>query len=200
MNKKERRVIFSIVSISVFVLLSILVFFKKTFVDDFISNSFINSWNPTANWFFIFLGKYSQSIMIGLAILISLILYLQKRRKGTLIFIFSLGIGYILEKIIKIIIQRERPLIQLIQETSFSFPSGNSVFSIILFSLIIYFYKDEINNKFGKIVFISVGIFIIFLVGFSRIYLNVHWFTDVIGGYALGFSLVNIAILFLEKK
>ena len=118
----------------------------------------------------------------------------------SLILISTLMIGYIFEKIIKSLVQRDRPLSQLIQETSYSFPSGHAVFSMILFSMLIYFYKDEIKNNTRKIIFILSGVFLILLVGFSRIYLGVHWFTDVIGGYALGFFLFNLGVLFLEKK
>ena len=200
MDKKERRVILSIVSLFVFILLSILVILKKTFVDGFISNSIINFWNPTTNGFFIFMGNYSQEIMIGIAILITILLYSQKRKRQSLIFVSTLVISYILKEILKLTIQRGRPAIQMVQETGYSFPSGHSIFSMILFSFLIYFYKDEMKNKAGKEIFISLNIFLILLVGFSRIYINVHWFTDVIGGYAIGFFLFNMGVLFLKNK
>jgi len=206
MEKKERKIILSIVSLFVFILLSILVVLKKISIDYSISDLVVKMWNPTINGFFIFLGEYSQMIMTGIAIGVSIFLYLsskgheQKRRKQALIFVFTLIMGHVLKEIIKSVVQRSRPANQLFQETGYSFPSGHAVFSIILFSMLIYFYKDEIKNNTRKIVFISVGVFLIFLIGFSRIYLNVHWLTDVVGGYALGFFLVNLGILLLENK
>jgi undecaprenyl-diphosphatase len=200
MNKKEHRIILSLVSLAVFALILIIVLLRKISFDYSVSNLVQKIWSPAVNGFFIFLGNYSEAIMIGIAIIAVSLFYLQKRKMQSLILVFSLGLGYILKNLIKAVVQRDRPLMQLVQETDYSFPSGHALLSIILFSLIIYFYKDDIKNKTGRIIFIAAGIFLILLIGLSRIYLNVHWFTDVIGGYALGFFVVNLGLLFLKKK
>jgi len=199
MKEKKRILILSLISLFVFILTFVFAISGKISVDYSISNSIAKIWSSPTNGFFIFLGKYSLSIMIGIAIVISIFLYLQKRKKQSLIFVFTLMTGYILEKSIKLIVQRDRPLSQLFHETGYSFPSGHTVFSIILFSMLIYFYKDEIKNKAAKYFFVAVNVFLILLVGFSRIYLNVHWFTDVVGGYALGFFLTSLGVLWLKK-
>ncbi|MFH1917829.1 MAG: phosphatase PAP2 family protein [Nanoarchaeota archaeon] len=199
MKEKRRILILSVISLSVFLIVLMFVIFGKVSLDYFVSNLAQKMWNPTTNGFFIFMGDYSQSIMIGVAIIITIFLYLQKK-KHSLIFASTLISGHILKEVLKLIIQRGRPAIQMIQETGYSFPSGHSISSIILFSFIIYFYKDEIKNKAGRAIFIFINIFLILLAGFSRIYLNVHWFSDVIGGYALGFFLFNIGVLFLKDK
>lgn len=200
MKEKEHRIVLLLVSIFVFMLAIVYVFLGKHSLDNFVSDSISKIWNQPMNSFFIFLGEYSKIIIVGIAIAFIIFLYFQKRKRQSLIFAFTLIIGYLLKNLIKLIVQRERPLFQLFQETGYGFPSGHAIFSVILFSMIIYFYKDEIKNNAKKIIFISAGIFIIFLIGFSRIYLNVHWLSDVIGGYALGFFLTNLGLLFLKKK
>ncbi|HUW43805.1 MAG TPA: phosphatase PAP2 family protein [Bacillota bacterium] len=165
----------------------------------------VNSWGmvssqiPLLNEIFVFLGHYFWSILIGIALIAIFILYIQKRKKESLILLSALILGYVLEQVIKFVIQRPRPTQQLIQEVGYSFPSGHSIFAIILFSLLIYFYKDRIKNSLLKIIFISINVFLILLVGLSRIYINVHWFSDVIGGYAIGFFVVYLISWIFES-
>ena len=200
MEEGRRRLILSLISVFVFILILILIILGKTSIDYSISNSIMKIWSQQINWFFIFLGNYALEMMIIIAIAVSASLYLKKKKVQSLSLISCLGAGYIFEKIIKLSVQRSRPSIQLLQETGYSFPSAHAMFSMILFSLIIYFYKDEIKNNARRIAFIAAGVILILLAGFSRIYLDVHWFTDVVGGYALGFFLVNLSLLFFKNK
>lgn len=187
----------TLISGGIFILILITILIKTPTIDIYISQN-IHFLQGSFDNFFIFLGNYLKDILIAIALISIGVLYIRKRKKESFILASSLLLGFILEKIIKLIVQRARPPIQLVTETDYSFPSGHSIFSIILFLLLIYFYKDKIRNKTIKIIFIIVNIFLILLVGFSRIYLNVHWFTDVIEGYVLGFFVISL-ILFLFK-
>lgn len=195
--KRNSKLILSLISLGIFLLILILVSIKTPSIDYWISEKIKTLWS-LLNSFFVFIGNYSKVILIGIALISSGILYLQKRKKASFILISSLLIGYILEAVINAIVQRARPAMQLISKTDYSFPSGHAIFSIILFSLLIYFYKDKINNKTLKFVFIFINVLLILLIGFSRIYLNVHWFTDIIGGYALGFFIINLILFFMN--
>jgi undecaprenyl-diphosphatase len=108
---------------------------------------------------------------------------------------FGLGGGLLLETLIKLIVQRARPENSLITETGFSFPSGHATMSLILFTLLLLTFKNDIKNNALKWVFIVCNITLILLIGLSRIYLNVHWFSDVIGGFALGLFWLTLLIL-----
>ena len=195
MRDKKKTLILSLISLGIFILILIFVVSGKISVDYLISSSVSKTHSPSVNWFFIFLGNYAGKIMILIAIILGVTLYSKKRRIQSFVFLLTLVSGYILGSLIKFAVKKERPLIQLIQETGYSFPSQHSVFSVILFSMLIYFYKDEFKSKAEKAVFIFAGVLLIFLVGLSRIYLNVHWFSDIIGGYALGFFLVCLCVL-----
>jgi undecaprenyl-diphosphatase len=195
--KRNSKLILSLISLGIFLLILILVSIKTPSIDYWISENIQTIWGLLDS-LFIFIGNYSKVILIGIALVFSGILYLQKRKKSSFILIASLLIGYVIEAIINIIVQRERPEMQLIIKTDYSFPSGHAIFSIILFSLLVYFYKDEINNKTMKFVFIFINVLLILSIGFSRIYLNVHWITDVIGGYALGFFIINLILFFVN--
>lgn len=97
---------------------------------------------------------------------------------------------------IKMIVGRARPagLIQSVTESSFSFPSGHSVLAISFYGFIA-FILYELYPKRTKIVMIGVTV-VILLIGFSRLYLGVHFPSDVVAGYILGglWLLAGIAI------
>ena len=138
MNKKKFWINSTLISLLIFFITLILVIFDKFSIDNLIQSYIQQIQNPLMNSFFIFMGNYSEIIMIALAVFFIVLLYLQKRGTQSFILLFSLGVGWIGKEIIKQLIQRERPFPQLFQKTGFSFPSGHSVFAIILFSLIIY--------------------------------------------------------------
>jgi len=106
-------------------------------------------------------------------------------------------IGVILELSIKILVHRLRPEHALIPITKYSFPSGHATMAIIFFSILSYSIVEHIKNK-TKILLTSITLILILLIGFSRIYLGVHWFSDVLGGLILGLFINSTILLVLE--
>lgn len=107
----------------------------------------------------------------------------------------------IINRIIKIIIRRERPsLINMVMENSFSFPSGHTMVAVALYGFIIYLiYKSNLNKKV-KFILILILILLINLIMISRIYLGVHYFSDVIAGLFLSLAYLIFIIDILERK
>ena len=103
----------------------------------------------------------------------------------------------VLTSSLKELFERDRPnLIQEYDGTGYSFPSGHSTGPMVFYGFIIYLI---IRSRFPLVAKWIVGIvlgLLIFLIGFSRIYLGVHYASDVIGGFLLGFAWLatNIAI------
>ena len=110
-------------------------------------------------------------------------------------FFLMLVMGLLLDLIVKFLFFRQRPFGGLIEALGFSFPSGHTSMATILFFMLIYFFRKDIKNKFFRASFIFICVLIVFLVGFSRIYLGVHWFSDIIGGFLLGIFSVCSGIL-----
>jgi undecaprenyl-diphosphatase len=152
-----------------------------------------NSWATTI-MFFVTNLLSPVTLPIFALLLIGWLLYKKQISKIALI-IFGLGGGFLIETILKIIVARPRPPFGLAVETDYSFPSGHATLAIIFFSLLIYCFKDEIKNIVLRRLFIALNIVLFLLVGFSRIYLSVHWFSDVIAGFLFG-----IIWLVLVKK
>jgi len=149
------------------------------FADSFILNFLVKNRIDLLNVFFIFVDKYLNYYF--LALLITLLSLLNKNK----IFnnFLKLWVGFILSSFIaymlKIIIIRPRPIFNLIELTSYSFPSGHTTIMFTLFILIFY--------NFPKYKYIWLVISLI--IAFSRLYLGVHYFTDVIAGVIIGLYL-----------
>jgi len=109
------------------------------------------------------------------------------------------------QKALKTAFQRPRPdlSLHLIQQGGYSFPSGHSFTILIFYGLLIFLCRSYIQDKHIANLITALLSCLIFLIGFSRIYLGVHFPTDVLGGWSLGFSLLMIfvsALLFLREN
>lgn len=133
------------------------------------------------------------------------LLFITNHRLLSLFLALSIGLGAgVLNRILKLYFKRERPDIQpIIQEHGYSFPSGHSMGSMILYGCIAYILYKVYKHTWAKIAGALIGIVLIFIVGISRIYLGVHYPSDVVGGYiAGGFWLLFCILIFtiIEKR
>jgi len=113
------------------------------------------------------------------------LLYKHYRNDALLLVGVMLG-DFLIVAILKRLVHSARPLNGIIQETGFSFPSGHAMAAVVLLGLLTYFIWQHFKSRNVKILSGVLFILISLVVGFSRIYLNVHWLSDVVGAYALG--------------
>lgn len=133
-------------------------------------------------------------------ILCCLILIFLKRKLYFWIIGLNLVNVSVLNYILKIIFRRPRPSdFTLITETGFSFPSGHSMASLAFYGLLIYLIHRSELKKNKKIILTTILSVIIVLVGISRIYLGVHYTSDVIGGFCFGISYIIIFVEISKK-
>lgn len=126
------------------------------------------------------LGDLPVIIIVTLLLLIFL-----KNKIVALLPAINAGILAITNKIIKTIIKRPRPTYKLIKIGGYSFPSGHSMASIALYGTIIILTYKFIKDKTKRNIIISILTLIIITVGISRIYLGVHYTSDVAVGYSV---------------
>lgn len=99
--------------------------------------------------------------------------------------------------VLKEIVGRIRPSADMafLAENSFSFPSGHATIAVALYGFIVYFLLREFPSGLSRFITLLFGILIIFIMGFSRLYLGVHFLSDVIGGFLLGSLWLIIGIV-----
>jgi undecaprenyl-diphosphatase len=153
---------------------------------------------PTSGFltgFFEVVSKFGSAGVILLIGIIATFIYLfsGKFNKAHMILLSAIFIA-ILQVVIKNIIGRPRPDLfpPLIAADGFSMPSGHAMVSMAIYGLFAYFFCETRPEK-KKLIYTLCGIFV-FLVGFSRLYLGVHWPTDVIAGWGIGALVLYIMI------
>lgn len=142
----------------------------------------------------------SDSCIIFLLALLTVVFWKYKKIEIALVLILSAGGGEIIVATIKHLVARARPSVSgfLVSASGYSFPSGHSFVAVSFYGLLIYFVFSSAKNKFIKFFILVLGLILIASVGFSRLYLGVHWLTDVLGSYALGISWLAIGLSFWE--
>ena len=137
-------------------------------------------------------------IIISLALII--VLLYHRHVRFALIYALSLLFGWLAESSLKLIFGFARPLNPILPTSTFSFPSGHATVVTIFAVLLVYFLHERMHNFFQRFILIIAAIILILLVGFSRLYLNAHWFSDVIAGYLLGAAISLFFIWLLREK
>lgn len=139
----------------------------------------------------IFITQFGGVIGILVLAIISVIL-IKDKKIGISIFINLFCVG-VLNQVLKHIVQRPRPNeFRLIDESGYSFPSGHSMASAAFYGFFIYLVYKKVKNKKLKIILITMLSIFIISIGVSRIYLGVHYTTDVIAGFLVSISYLTI--------
>jgi undecaprenyl-diphosphatase len=129
----------------------------------------------------------------------SVYMWLKKRRAYAItMWIVLIGIGASIH-FGKALFHRARPIgIGYYIEKNFSFPSGHSTTAMGMYGFIIYCLMREEHKRSARIITFIFGILLITTIGFSRIYLGVHYLSDVLGGFLVGFIWVIFGISLVE--
>ena len=208
MNKNYKKYIKYIILTLCLVIFSILTYKvlkdKPLYIDDtvynYISNNIINE-NRTK------VVKLITNITSPLGVILSaviLIIIIKNKKIKISLAMDLLGVT-IINNLLKVIIARDRPNInRLVTETGYSFPSGHSITSMVFYGYLIYLIYKYIDTKKIKIPLIIILSLLIVTIGFTRIYLGVHYTSDVIGGFILGVAyliiFIGVSNKYIEKK
>ncbi|MEI6221987.1 MAG: phosphatase PAP2 family protein [bacterium] len=137
---------------------------------------------------------FITSLGLGFIFFIVFVLFLylvwkiHHRKRELILFIFVVGMGGIINVILKYFIKIPRPNdAPLVQEFFYSFPSGHAMNAFVFYGIVAYFVFAVTKQVCWRIGSIFLAVIMIFLVGFSRVYLGVHHPSDILGGYIAGF-------------
>lgn len=175
------------------------IFLIDSKIQDIILNIRSNFWD---NLFLFFTNLGEWRVITLIFIILSYIFYHQnKKNLITPLFTSVLGSG-IMTVITKLLVDRTRPNIDyaLYFEKGASFPSAHAALIFSLCGFLIYYTWRLRSSVMFKIFIISILSLVIVLIGFSRLYLGVHFLSDVLAGYLVGLLWVFIAIHIYPKK
>ena len=145
-----------------------------------------------------FITNFGGAIFLSISTV--MLFLLIKNKKIGLSIISNIVIITVLNQLLKRILQRPRPTeFRIVEETGYSFPSGHSMVSMAFYGYLIYLIYRYIKNKYVKWTLITILSILICLIGISRIYLGVHYTSDVLGGFLLSISYLVVYISSIKK-
>jgi len=148
---------------------------------------------------FTWLGSTKVAIIIALVAIAVLAVFLR-HRKELVLFILAVGLAPLLNRLIKSIFERERPTLhRLIEEVGYSFPSGHSMGAFTMYGILTYLLWRHVPSAWGRTLMVVIGLALTLCIGMSRIYLGVHYPSDVIGGYLISGAWIGLSIEVFER-
>ena len=145
-----------------------------------------------------FITNFGGAIFL-ITLTIVLLVLIKNKKIGISIF-SNLVIVTILNQLLKAILQRPRPTeYRIVEETGYSFPSGHSMVSMAFYGYLIYLIYKYVKNNYIKWISIVLLSILVCSIGISRIYLGVHYTSDVLGGFLISMSYLVIYISAVNK-
>lgn len=158
-----------------------------TLLDRLIAKIVVFWRTPPTTLFFIWVTRLAQWYTIILIGLIASLVFWHKQFRYAIISLWVATAGSTIFCLIaKYMVGRQRPSNGIYKELFFAFPSIHATVSITTFGFLAYFLCRQVKSWFLRTLIVFSAGFLILNVGISRIYLGVHYLSDVIGGYLLG--------------
>jgi undecaprenyl-diphosphatase len=166
--------------------------------DDFFNNYFSTHQFSLGVDILMLLATYlvSPAVMIGALVVLFLILVIVHRRYLSAFFLAGLAIGGILDFVFKMIFERARPVAAFysVSQPGYSFPSAHALIATVFYGFLGFCFAHAFRKRWQKVTVSVLAGLIVFLVGVSRVFLGVHFASDVIGGWAVGLVLLALLI------
>jgi undecaprenyl-diphosphatase len=148
-----------------------------------------------------FLGTITELgsifLVVMVAVIVGIILFIRKDWWRLLALFLAVAIGQAVINILKVAFLKPRPETEM-YVFSYSFPSGHVFSATVIYGFCIYLTFHFIRNTTVKWIVSTLLAFLILLIGFSRIYLGVHWLSDTLAGYVTGFAWLLFCIFFAK--
>lgn len=150
-----------------------------------------------------FLTNFGEApVLIALSLAATAALVWLRRKRAALLFVITMLAGFLLDLTLKLAFHRARPpesFFGMPMPDSYSFPSGHALFSVCFFGTLALLISARVRSRPGRVTVWLSAALLAGSIGFSRIYLGVHYPADVIAGYAAGAVSVSTAAAFLRE-
>lgn len=191
------------VSLTSLMMIIRLIFFNRDEGIDYLVFDFllpyITETNTSIIVFITFLGSYAFMVPAWL-LMFACHFFIRKNKWHLIVSVIIAVSNLAMMRGLKYFFNRPRPLIPLLKEVpGLSFPSGHAYMGVIFYGLLIYFVYNDVRNKYLKWIFIFLLAILAFLVGFSRVYLRVHYASDVLAGFCFGVLSLTILLWLLKQ-
>lgn len=159
-----------------------------------------NATIPGARVMYFFTNLANQEVIIVSLVSLCILLFLFRERILAALFVGGVALSVFLSTYLKILLLRVRPTSEIfsITQGGYAFPSGHSILAVMFYGFLGYILVHSAHKQWEKVLITFSTVIVIFLIGLSRIYLGVHWASDVIGGWLIG-SIILIILIFVFR-
>ena len=146
-----------------------------------------------------FLG--STLFLTGLSVVVVLCFALRRWKREAILFGITMAGAALLDLTLKYVFHRARPVpyFDIVAPKSYSFPSGHALASFCFYGALAAILTTRIKNRRAQVVIWITSAILVFLIGFSRIYLGVHYTTDVLAGFSAALIWI-VSVRFVEQR
>ncbi len=173
---------------------------EKSYADVLINNFFQNNYTESWKQFFILIAEIWDKWGVALiALFVSVYFYIKKYYTKIIVLLSSMALWVGSSIWVKHFIGRLRPENMIIEYGWYSFPSGHSVFAILFYWLLLYLFWNIIKYEYIKYIMLLFAIIMWILVMLSRLYLSVHYISDVFAWAVLGLFWLLFGVVLYRK-
>lgn len=159
----------------------------------------VNSVNNRLMLFITFLGKHQFLIPANLLLILYFIFVTKENWFSIRVIVIALS-SLVLMVLLKQLFQRKRPLSPLLKAArGLSFPSGHAIMAVTFYGLLIYIVDHSVNTEWIRLLVIVLLAILIIWIAYSRVYLRVHYASDVVAGLIIGSIWLFISMGVLDK-
>jgi undecaprenyl-diphosphatase len=165
-------------------------------VDNIVAHELHAAAQPATTSFFVLITEMGAQVLLVVGVGVGMYFVLRRRWLRLGVWVAALAGGQALNTLLKAWIARPRPTFAdpLATAIYFSFPSGHAMMSLITYGLLAYFLFISLRSAWLRVPITAALISLIFLIGLSRLYLGVHYMTDVVAGFVVGGLWLGICI------
>ena len=195
---KNQRILLSICfGVLFFIVMLLAVFGKTSGFDQMVYDVIIAGRNDFFDFYFTTVTKLGNTSIIIFVVILFVII---ARNRHALFLVVSSIDCFLLTTIFKHFVGRSRPTeLKLIEQGGYSFPSGHTMFAVCIYGYLFYLAITKIKNKILRYIVSILLLLVILSIGVSRIYVGVHFASDVLAGYLLGVCYLLLLIEVEEK-
>lgn len=136
----------------------------------------------------------SPAVALAIATVSCVVLYRRRQLAEAALLPVVLGGGELLNLILKLSFHRVRPEVGFVHLDTYSFPSGHAMISTAAYGALAYLAWGRVRTRRGRLILIAGALVLVALICFSRLYLGVHYLSDVLAGVAGGVFLLAVSI------
>lgn len=170
------------------------------FIDTWLHQWFFQVRDDELITFFKFITVLGNwQVVLPIASILSTWFFVKKKQQYLIPLWVSLISAEVVTFMLKILVARPRPLGGLLVENDFSFPSGHATIAMAFLGMLIYVVIKQVSSLRKRQILVFLGVTLILLIGVSRLYLGVHYLSDILAGYLVGFLGVLLGV-YVQKS